>query len=259
MMKKSAAIRIGLLLGLLVFSLSTQAEQIGFWAFEEGSGSTVSDLTGHGLNGTIFNVNKGLGTGGSVWATDAQRGSVISFGGTASGAYVFIGDNVIPVLTFTTDFTWAFWTKQATGFAENNIIVGNRMKSDSTDFNPREFQKFTPTKAEIHTNAAGADNLDYEDIPIDVWVHHVFVKKGKELIYYRNGVQAGTQPFTTEFKFSLPLYFGGDNEGAAGENWVGYLDNVHIFNAALSADSAAALYNWELANPSNCTDWELLK
>lgn len=258
MMKRSFVVA-GLLIGVLMFSATSQAELIGFWAFEEGSGTIAADTSGHGKDGTIVNENKGLGAGGSVWVTDAERGSVISFGGTASGAYVKIGADIIPVMNFTIDFTWSFWTKQAAGNADNNIIVGNRMSLDAVDFVPRQFIKFTPTKFEFHTNGNGDDNLDYDNVPNDVWVHHVVVKEGTLFTYYSNGVAGPTHTTAQELVNALPLFFGGDNEGAAGENWTGYLDNVRIYDQALSAQAVAKLYEWEKTGSSDASNWEVLK
>ncbi len=256
-MKKYSVWVIALFVGMMVCSLHSQAELIGFWKFEEGTGETVADSSGQGKDGTAVNINNGLGEGGSVWVNDAERGSVISFGGTAAGAYVKIGADIIPVLNFTTNFTWAFWAKQAAGNADNNIIVGNRMSIDAVDFSPRQFIKFTPTKFEFHTNGNGDDNLDYENIANDVWIHHVVVKEGTQLLYYRNGILAATHTLAQELFNALPLFLGGDNEGSSGENWTGYLDNVRVYNDALSYQAVSNLYHSETVGSSNAANWEV--
>ncbi|HOL93361.1 MAG TPA: LamG domain-containing protein, partial [bacterium] len=119
-----------------------------------------------------------------------------------------------------------------------------------------EFIKFTPTQFEFHANAVGTDNLNYPDIPTGVWMHHVVVKNGPVLIYYRNGVVVGTQPQTLELNNPQPLFMGGDNEGAAGENWTGYLDNVRIYNEALSPQAVLQLYLSEGPASVNPAEWE---
>lgn len=259
MQKQRVALTIGLIAGVLLFSSSSQADLLGFWEFEEGSGIVATDSSGQGNDGAINNPNNGLGEGGSVWVMDEIRGSVISFDGTADGAFVFIGADTIPVLSFDVDFTWAFWTRQTEGKTENNIIVGNRMSVDAVDFTPRQFIKCTPTKFEYHTEGNGNDNLDYADIPDNAWVHHVVVKKGTLLTYYRNGVAGVTHTVTQELYDAQPLFFGGDNEGAEGEKWQGYLDNVRIYNEALSAQAVADLYNSEALGSSDASNWELLQ
>ncbi|MHC4145403.1 MAG: LamG domain-containing protein, partial [Planctomycetota bacterium] len=194
----------------------------------------ANDSSGNGNDGTISNLNGGLGPDGSVWVDDPARGTVISFNGTADGAFVRAGD--IPQMTLTNDFTWAFWAKHsAENTLDNDIILGNRMDENAVDFVPRQFIKFTPTKFEWHMNGNGDDNLDYDDIPADIWLHHAVVKTADQLIYYRNGIEASSGTFTQPLDFPQPLYFGGDNEGAEGENWSGLMSEVGIYNRALSA------------------------
>lgn len=213
---------------------------VGHWKLDDGQGTVVVDSSGNGNDGTINNPNGGLGPDGSVWVDDPERGTVISFNGTANGAYVRAGE--IPQMTLTNDFTWSFWAKHsAENTADNDIILGNRMDENAVDFVPRQFIKFTPTKFEWHMNANGDDNLDYDDIPADVWLHHAVVKAGAQLTYYRNGVEAGSGTITQALDFPQPLYFGGDNEGREGENWAGFMSDVRIYDRALPAAEVAAL------------------
>ncbi len=206
---------------------------IGWWALSEGSGETAFDLSGRGVDGTINNPSGGLGPDGSVWVDDPVRGAVISFVGTATSAFVRAGD--IPQMTLTNDFTWAFWAKQdATNTLNNDIILGNRYNENGVDFAPRQFIKFTPTKFEWHMNGNGNDNLDYDDIPNDVWLHHVVVKAADQLTYYRNGVESSSGAITQALDFPQPLYFGGDNTGTATENWGGMMSDVRLYDAALT-------------------------
>ncbi len=215
---------------------------VGFWGFDEGFGDMAVNSGGQGNNATIANINNGLGDNGSVWVNDPERGSVIGFAGEADSAYGLAGDAVIPVMAADVDFTWAFWAKQAEGNGDNEIIFGNRMGVDNADFTPRQFIKFTPTKFEWHMNGNGDDNLDYEDIPNDVWIHHAVVKRGDLLTYYRDGAEGGTQIITQRMADPQPLYLGGDNQGSRGEKWAGYLDNARIYNRALSAGEIAELH-----------------
>ena len=205
------------------------------WPLNEGEGEVVFDISGKDLHGIIQNGDNGLGLDGSVWVDDPIRGTVISFDGTADSAFVLAGD--IPRMTLTNDFTWAFWAKQnAENTANNDIILGNRKDENAVDFVPRQFIKFTPTKFEWHMNGNGDDNLEYEDIPNDVWLHHAVVKTADQLTYYRNGVTSSSGTLTQPLEVQQPLFLGGDNEGAAGENWNGSMSDVQLYNRALTTD-----------------------
>ncbi|MHC4628596.1 MAG: LamG-like jellyroll fold domain-containing protein, partial [Planctomycetota bacterium] len=205
------------------------------WLLNEGEGEVVFDISGNDLHGIIHNADNGLGLDGSVWVDDPVRGAVISFDGTAEGAFVRAGE--IPQMTLTNDFTWAFWAKQnAENTANNDIILGNRKDENAVDFVPRQFIKFTPTKFEWHMNGNGNNNLDYVDIPADVWLHHAVVKTADQLTYYRNGVESSSGTFTQPLDVPQPLFLGGDNEGSAGENWSGLMSDVQLYARALTAD-----------------------
>jgi hypothetical protein len=213
---------------------------VGHWKLDDGQGAVAVDLSGNGNDGAISNLNGGLGLDGSVWVDDPERGTVISFNGTAEGAFVRAGD--IPQMTLTNDFTWSFWAKHsADNTADNDIILGNRYNGDGVDFVPRQFIKFTPTKFEWHMNGNGDDNLEYDDIVADVWLHHAVVKASNQLTYYRNGIEASSGTFTQALDFPQPLYFGGDNTGSAGENWAGLMSDVRIYDRALSAAEVLGL------------------
>ncbi|MDT8301000.1 MAG: LamG domain-containing protein [Sedimentisphaerales bacterium] len=214
---------------------------VGVWLLNEGSGDIAIDLSGNGNDGTINNADTGgLGDGGSVWVNDPERGTVISFNGTADSAFVRAGD--IPQMTLTNDFTWSFWAKHSEeNTADNDIILGNRMDENAVDFVPRQFIKFTPTKFEWHMNGNGDDNMEYDDIPADIWLHHAVVKTGDQLTYYRNGIEGGSGTITQPLDFPQPLFFGGDNEAAEGENWSGFMSEVRIYDRALSANEIGQL------------------
>ncbi len=244
-------------LGLIMAANAGAQGLIGLWEFEEGSGETVADSSGNGNNGTIFNPGAGLGENGSVWANDPDRGAVLSFAGGEGGSYVLLGESLIPVMTFDQDFTWMFWAKQVNVTEPNHIILGNRMNVDPADFEPRQFIKFTPTKFEWHMNGNGDDNMEYDDIPNDVWFHHAVVKRGAQLTYYRNGIIAGSGVITQELAEPQPLFIGGDNEGSAGENWIGYIDNVRIYDKAISSEAIASILANEWVGASGAGDWSL--
>jgi len=220
----------------LAFAGGAQAADpnlVGQWPLDDGAGDIVIDVSGNGNDGTINNLNGGLGLDGSVWVDDAERGTVVSFLGTAGGAYVRAGS--IPQMTLTNDFTWIFWAKHnADNTADNDIILGNRKDENAVDFVPRQFIKFTPTKFEWHMNGNGDDNLDYDDIPADVWLHHAVVKTADQLTYYRDGIASSAGVITQPLDFPQPLFFGGDNEGADGENWSGLMSDVRIYDRALT-------------------------
>lgn len=122
------------------------------------------------------------------------------------------------------------------------IIPASVFPADGIDPTCHSVASDQPTKFEWHMNGNGDDNLAYDaDIPADVWMHHAVVKDGGSLTYYRDGVEASAGVFTQAMGFAQPLFLGGDNEGASGENWRGMLSDVRTYDHALSASDVAAL------------------
>jgi len=228
---------------ILMVGTYASAAEVGHWPLDEGSGDTTANMIAGGAAGVISNADTGGPGGGSVWVNDADRGWVLGFDGSATGAYVQAG--FIPQMTLEQDFTWAFWANHpASNDQPNNVVFGNRKDENAVDFDPREFIKFTATKFEWHAAANGNDNMDYPDFldTPDVWVHHAVVKDGADLAYYRNGMATGdSMTITQPLNNPQPLFFGGDNEGSDGENYEGLLDDLRIFDHALSAGEVSAL------------------
>ncbi|MBN2592270.1 MAG: LamG domain-containing protein [Sedimentisphaerales bacterium] len=208
---------------------------VGWWKLDEGSGDTAADLSASDNDGAIINAGTGgLGTNGSVWVEDPERGMVISLSGgdDSSGAYVTT-DMIIPAMNFENDFTWAFWAKQqGDGTGVNKVIIGNRYAADGSD--PLQFIKFTPTKFEFYNDdTAYIDGFTYAvPLPDGVWMHHCVVKDGGTLTYYRDGEEIATVNPTKTIQEN-PFGMGADHTGA--ERWSGYLSDVRLYTKALSA------------------------
>ncbi len=230
---------------LLLLSIAGQvmAQQdpdlFGWWKLDDGQGTIAADSSGKGHNGTIINPNGGLGTGGSVWVDDPERGMVISFSGTDTSGACVTTAAIVPALTLPNDFTWAFWAKQHTSQATNNdTILGNRYGGTTT---PLQFIKFTPTRFECYNDdGAYANGVNYNSIPNGVWVHHTLVKDGTSLTYYRDGVSTLTNTMTKTVDAN-PFYLGADAYSGVVEAWQGHLSDVRLFNRALSAAEITAM------------------
>ena len=171
------------------------------------------------------------------WVDDPDRGMVLSFDGV--DAYADAGAETIPQMTQDNDFTWSVWINQGAGNGPNNVVLGNRYSPGGGDFAPREFIKYTPTKFEFHLDGGG-QNCEYDDLANSEgeWVHYVVVKTGDSFTHYSNGEEGESSTFTSELQNPQPFYFGGDKTA---ENWTGMLDDIAIWDRALSASEVSAL------------------
>ena len=201
------------------------------WLLNDGDGETADDSGPNNLDGEIFDWDLGgLADDGSVWADDPDRGKVLGLAGDT--AWVAAGE--LPIMDLENNFTWSFWAKQDADqdSPNNDIVIGNRYDEFGDDTVPREFIKFTPNRFEFHMEGAGAGDLQYAgaDGP---WIHHVVVKDGEDVTYYRDGEEAGEGFVSTDqlSEDELPFAMGGQ-DGV--ETWAGFLSEVRLFDHALN-------------------------
>jgi hypothetical protein len=251
--------RIGFLTAaLLLLSIAGQvmAQQdpdlLAWWKLDDGQGTMAADSSGNGHNGTILNPNGGLGTAGSVWVNDPERGMVISFNGTDGTGACVTTTLTIPKLTLQNDFTWAFWAKQDNSQATNNdTILGNRYGGTAS---PLQFTKFTPTRFECYNDDGSYVNgVNYNSIPNGVWVHHALVIHGASQTYYRDGVATLTNTMTKTLDAN-PFYMGADAFSGVVEAWQGYLSDVRLYTRALTLaeiSTMTGLVKARQPNPAN--------
>src|SRR5947208_3054223 len=81
------------LVTLIGASSPANAALIGYWPLSEESGTTTANV---GTEGNAGPLKNGTWSGSAVtWVNDPQRGTVLSFDGTANISYVDAGDVVI--------------------------------------------------------------------------------------------------------------------------------------------------------------------
>lgn len=219
----------------------------GWWPLNETSGTFGADISGGGNRANITNATTGgLATDGSVWVNDPDFGRVISFNGNdgpTSAAWAVVGSppasGTLPTMDLTRNFTWSFWAKP-TQTANNDIIIGNRYNASGVDYGVPQFTKFTGSQFEWYLNGTN-QSIDYPDMEQDVWAHHVLVKDGGNIFYYRDGVLVGGRVITNALTEALPINFGGGANG--GEAWSGYLSDVRFFNGALSENAVKTVHD----------------
>jgi Concanavalin A-like lectin/glucanases superfamily len=261
--KLTSLVCFALMLGILLPTVALGADPnlIGWWKLDEGSGDTAFDSSRSGNDGTIQRADSGgLGPGGSVWVSDPDHGVVAGFNGNDTTGSVITTGLTIPAMTLTNDFTWAFWGKQHADQATNNdTILGNRYGGTAT---PLQFIKFTPTRFEFYNDdTTYSEGINYDPVPSNEWTHHVVVKDGTSLTYYRNGVESGTNTITKTIDPN-PFYMGGDAQPA--ELWQGYLSDVRLYTRALTYAEVLGVMKglgepWPYASSPSPTDGALHK
>ena len=199
---------------------------VGYWKLDDASGSTASDSSGAGNDGTL---------NGPTWTTGRIAGGLL-FNGTSQYVSVPHSSN----LSLTQQITLAAWVKSndltgkriaiSKGTTANNFNywLGTLGTEITFGFNNGSSQEFTTTGANL-----GANN----------WCHlaATFDNATDQVHVYLNGIEVlSTTTTATPSVNSESLTIGKD---AAGEYWSGSLDDVRVYNRVLCPTEVQALYS----------------
>jgi hypothetical protein len=210
--------------GIVVTTTSGAPSLIGHWKFDEGTGTTAADSS--------FNGND---------ATDAAPVWTSGVSGSAVDDPQFkLADSSDLYLDGSVPFTISVWAKTDLsagggafvgfeGYGGDGDIYAFKMASGKPQLTPSG----TTTDDTLYNYSSAGAN----------WVHVVGVhdpSANKSYIYV-DGVQkasgsAGSIPTKTTVEFTMGIYWT-DNYGYTGE-----MDDVQVYNAALSAEDVLELY-----------------
>ena len=159
-------------------TMATISGLVAAYSFDEGTGTTVTDLSGNGNTGTIV---------GAVWTTAGRYGKALSFNGGSS--YVDLGNAAS--LQLTGSMTWSAWINAAANPPDDGIIVA---KSDSAS----GWQLKTSPDTGPHTfgsavTASGGSRVQRYSTTVrslNTWYHvaGVYNASARTLDIYVNGV-----------------------------------------------------------------------
>ena len=214
-----------------IVTLATPAGNSGLvaaYAFDEASGTATADATGNGNTGTLNGATRtGAGKFGGAVAVNGNE------------AFVDLGDG--PTLQLTSSMTISAWIRAAAFPADDAAVVSKRggnelgFQLDTTVDTGRRTIGFKLT------NAAGGNMFRYGGTTLlaNQWYHisGVYNAAAGTLDVYLNGVlDNGTLLGTvTSTQQNSPLNVNlGRRPGAAGFSFNGILDEVRIYNRALS-------------------------
>ncbi len=208
---------------VLVCLLSTlslavgQAEDalVGYWPFDEGVGEDAEDGSGNGLNGVL--------EGEADWVV-GKFDKALDFG--AGGGYILVPDD--DALDLTTGLTYMAW------FNLNEAITGQRRMMSKNNSVFVIFDFGLPTSLDFLVKP-GNDFVESTTIfETGEWYHFAGTYDGDSLRIYINGEMEGEKGGVPEIETSdLDLWLGAD-DWQAGTDLPGVLDEVRIYNKALS-------------------------
>jgi len=192
------------------------------YLFDQGSGTTVADGSGKGNTGTI--------NGTPRWVPGVS-GTALEFDGAVN--YVSTGKSLLNDLPA---FTIACWLKGDLSAANRSGLIG---QNDCV-----EYGVVSGNTIQIWTAGGGSVNLPWPYSSTDEWHHLPAAADGTGIVFYLDGRPAASGgTATTSYgtsTFSVNIGGGGVFD-ATGNYFIGQIDDVYVYQRALSAAEVAGL------------------
>jgi len=211
----------GLVISLVATSIAKGVDPslVGWWMFDESSGNIAYDSSGYDNNGTV--------NGNPQWAP-GKVGGALAFDGT--GDYVNCGNS--PVFQIQEQITMACWIKVEKFTRDWSTIIS---KGDNS------YRMGRPQGGNaIHLGIQGTVSSPYpwfdgrKAVADNQWHHVAGVYDGTQGIIYIDGILDVAQAATGQLNASDFNLYIGENSQATGRYWNGLIDDVRLYNRALS-------------------------
>jgi len=202
---------------------------VAAWAFDEGSGDTVKDISGNGHDGTIS---------GAKW-TDGKIGKALDFNG--DGDQVLIpNDNSLNIQGELTVEAWVFpkgWNPDLNAIAQKWEDAGNRRQYELNIYQQHNWW---------YVSDAGSNFPRAEgkiSVPLNEWTHLAGTYDGKIMRNYTNGkFDVELAQANGIFVSDIPVVIGGYGPKTPkciytqNRHFMGIIDEVRFWDKALSED-----------------------
>ncbi len=197
----------------------------GYWPLDNGSGTSATDGSVNASNGTLTN--------GPTW-TIGQIGGAVNFDGTDD--YIVSSSSI----NFASlSFTVAGWAKR-TSTGTYDIILGNGTYSGDSTVLQFGFNNLDKLMCSFFANDL-ATSLTYTDSNWHHWVCAYNATTNFRAIYL-DGVLVASDTAPIDYLGSGVIYLGDDSGVGSSGSFSGQLDELRIYNRALSTDEISQLY-----------------
>jgi PKD repeat protein len=207
---------------------------VAAYSFDEGSGSSVADVSGNGNTGTVS---------GATWDSGGRFGKALSFNG--SNSWVTVKDSAS--LDLSNGMTLEAWVYPKSLYAWMTVMT-KQQPSDGIYYLYANSDKDQPSTGVFISSErnlyAGSKLATY------AWTHLAATYDGTTQRLYVNGVQVATRAQSGKIQTSSdPLRIGGNS--VWGEYFTGLIDEVRVYNRALSPGEIQADMNTSVASSAN--------
>jgi hypothetical protein len=178
--------------------------------------SNGNDLSGNSNNAVVAN---------NILYQPGEAGLAAVFDGSSS--YFDIPES--PSLILTGPMTIAAWVNPAN---ENNFVA--LVDKDYNYLGYTFYLAYNQVFMQI-SSTSSSSRLYAGNVPVNTWSHIAGVYDGSQILIYVNGVLVGQTPAGGLSNCAKDLYIGMYGSPGSGRYFPGLMDNVRIYNRALSA------------------------
>lgn len=194
---------------------------VAYWKLDEMAGTTAADSSGHGFDGVL--------SGGPVWQpTGGQIGGALQF----DGANDYIDCNNPAALDIRDQITLTCWIKTPAFTRAWQALV---TKGDDSYRLCRAVIGNSVYLGLDGTSVGGFESA--AQVADNEWHHIAGVYDGSEASLYIDGVLDTSVPATGQINSSSHRLFIGENAQTRGRYFKGLMDEVRVYNVALSESS----------------------
>ncbi|MEI6752622.1 MAG: LamG-like jellyroll fold domain-containing protein [Paludibacter sp.] len=219
------------------FSTLTPSLTTGLVAYYPFNGN-ANDASGNGNNGTVNGARLTTDRFGNV-------GKAYNFDGVSN--YIKVpNSNSIDITT--NQISMCAWVKISNGSYTNQIL------SKAQDVVNRKYGMYVGHNNETRLGfelktSNGVTDIISENIPIEQWHYVTETYDGKNLLWYIDGVIIKTLAWTGDIVSTTTDLSIGCFSDLTRSFFKGNLDNIRIYNRALSSEEVSQLYNSEKPAP----------
>jgi hypothetical protein len=214
---------------------------VGWWPLDEGTGLVAHDVSGQGNNGTWS------GTPSSPSGTYYTTGVIGSYAGYFDGSDDRVTIGTQPVYEFTGPFTLSAWVNTvSSGTILSMQNGGDNGYNLGINYGIIRFCVYANTTQ----SCAGGGSYPLSS---PTWTYFTAVFDGSNISVYANGALVASASAPTPTASTGPLAFGTAQRGGY-TNFTGSLDDIRLYNRALSASEISSFYNVDVGAPNAPTN-----
>lgn len=212
----------------------------GYWKFDEGYGDTIHDTGYSGIsldNGGSGTTCPGGGVSCASWTNAGKFGKGLTFAGTS-----YLKTSSDTPFDITGDFTLSAWVNRSGGGGSHIISKWSSLGTGGYILgvgNSGEIYCQSDNGTSVDTTQTGNGIVDASD----GWVHLAAVRSGSTCTIYADGIDRTSShgTHTTVAANNNQLTIGSDASPA--QYFTGTIDEVRVYNYALTADEIAIVMN----------------